>query len=92
MSRPNKRETLTQTVSVAEQVGEKEFFLVWKRGTRVPFFEHESLESATKEAIRLSTEHGGAYIVLRPVVSLEKADVKVVRFAAAGVGEDDIPF
>lgn len=68
----------------------KGFFMVWREGGGVPTYQHESLDSAKKEAARLCRLHGGTFHVLKSEGTIQKIDVSWERHAHDA--DFDIPF
>lgn len=70
-------------------MSEEPFFVVWQPSTGYTKYRHGDEYAATAEAERLANLHDGQeFIVLRPVVSVQKTSIVRKRFKDG----DGIPF
>lgn len=55
------------------------FWMVWRAGGNAPMHQHQSEDSANKEADRLAREVGGEFFVLRALRSFKRVSVIVTE-------------
>jgi hypothetical protein len=71
---------------------EQIFYMVYMEGAGAPTHKHSNVESAEKEAERLTTIHGKKTYVLRAGICIEPAPKTVKKHLSVTQPEDDLPF
>lgn len=82
------------TIKKADKMSTKKepsFYMVYLDGQRSPTYKHNSLEYATREAERLSRQHGFKAYVLKTKLSVE-TKTEFIEKKMGKAKENDLPF
>ena len=71
---------------------EERFYMVYRDGEGAPTHKHSTIESAKKEAERLSLLFGKKTYVLRAGISIEPSPKTITKELVTPQAEDDLPF